>query len=232
MKVVDTVSVILLDMNSTFMFGEDRFSDSEDYYRTYQSVGGSRLSSKAVRNAIQTCYEGMSRDYENPEQYATFPTLEEGFRRYSLVDDQDLPHLVDTFACHELGQITDEYAQFLKTLAQTHILGLVANIWAPKDRWLREFARVGIQNVFKTVVFSSDVGYIKPTPEIYTKALAGLPAPHSEVMFVGDSLSYDIEGAKQMGFNTVWIDNHHTSHPKADYVIPSLLYLKQLQAIG
>jgi FMN phosphatase YigB (HAD superfamily) len=228
MNVVDTVSVILLDMNSTFMFGEDRFSESEDYYQTYQSVGGNRLSEKQVRHAIQACYEGLSRDYEDPEQYARFPTLEQGFRLYANVTDQDLPHLIDTFACHELGQISEDYAQCLKRLAQTHVLGLVANIWAPKDRWLQEFARVGIQDIFSTLIFSSEVGCIKPTPAIYTKALPGLNVPHSEVLFVGDSLRYDIVGAKHMGFTTVWINNKHNSHPMADYVLPSLLHLNQL----
>lgn len=228
MYIVDTVSVILLDMNSTFMFGEDRFSESEDYYRTYQSVGGNRLSHEEVRYAIQSCYEGMSRDYENPEKFATFPTLENGFRLYSQVDDKDLPHLIDTFACHEMGHITDEYAQFLVNLAQMHTLGLVANIWAPKDRWLMEFERVGIHDIFKTMVFSSDIGRIKPSPGIYAKALEGLYVPYSDVLFVGDSLRYDMEGAKEMGFITVWINQHHTSHPLADYVIPSLLRLNQL----
>ena len=228
MYVVNTFSVILLDMNSTFMFGEDRFSESEDYYRTYQSVGGKSLSDKEVRHAIQSCYEGMSRDYENPEKFRKFPSLEDGFRHYSAVADEDLPHLIDTFACHELGHITDEYARCLKDLAQTHSLGLVANIWAPKDRWLMEFARAGIHDVFKTQVFSSDIGCIKPSPGIYSKALEDLYVPHSDVLFVGDSLRYDMEGAKHMGFHTVWINPHCASHPMADYVIPSLLQLDQL----
>ena len=228
MKLLDTISTILLDMNSTFMFGEDRFSESEDYHLTYQSVGGSRLSAAQVHHAIQNCYAGLSQDYENPEKYAAFPTLEQGFELYSNVQGQDIVHLVDTFACHELGQISQEYADFLKNLAQTHALGLVANIWAPKDRWLAEFVRVGIQDVFKTMVFSSDIGCIKPSPEIYTIALQGLQAPHFETLFVGDSLKYDMEGAKQMGFITVWINSEHNSHPMADYVIPSLFHLDQL----
>jgi HAD superfamily hydrolase (TIGR01549 family) len=232
MYVVETVSVILLDMNSTFMFGEDRFSESEDYYHTYRSVGGNRLSPKEVRHAIQACYQGMSSDYENPDNYAAFPTLEDGFRQYSQVENEDLPHLIDTFACHELGHVANEYAQFLKNLAQTNALGLVANIWAPRNRWLTEFVRAGIQDVFTTMVFSSDIGCIKPSPVIYAKALQGLHVPHSEVLFVGDSLKYDVQGAKQMGFNTVWINRHHTNHPMADYVIPSLLHLDRLPAEG
>ncbi len=56
-------------MNGTFMFGEDRFSEREDYFTTYRSIGGNRLLEKEVTNAILSCYEGMSRDYEDPEQH-------------------------------------------------------------------------------------------------------------------------------------------------------------------
>lgn len=189
MKLIDTVKVILLDMNSTFMFGEDRFSENEDYYTTYQALGGSRLNARQVRKAI-----------------------------------------TDTFAYHELGQVSDAYAVYLRKLASTHVLGLVANIWAPKDKWLLEFERTGINNVFTTLVFSSELGCIKPSPKIYQKALEGLRTPHSEVLFVGDSLRYDIEGAKNLGFNTVWINEPDANHPAADYIVPSLLHLDQLPA--
>jgi len=228
MKLLDTVSVILLDMNSTFMFGEDRFSPAEDYYATYRDLGGHRLTPGEVSLAIQACYEGLSRDYENPEKYSAFPSLADGFRLYSGADEGDLEHLVDTFACHELGFIENHYAQFLRALAITHTLGLVANIWAPKDRWLREFKRAGIQDVFTTTVFSSDLGCIKPAPAIYEKALEGTGARPAEALFVGDSLKYDMEGAKNMGFNTVWIDPDQRDHPMADYVIPTLLDLDEL----
>ena len=217
--------MILLDMNSTFMFGEDRFSPAEDYYATYRDLGGLRLTPGEVTHAILACYNGLSRDYENPEKYSAFPSLHEGFRLYSGADDGDCDDLIDTFACHELGHIEENYAQFLRALAKTHTLGLVANIWAPKDRWLHEFERAGIQNVFTTTVFSSDLGCIKPAPAIYEKALEGTGVHPSEVLFVGDSLKYDMEGAKNMGFNTVWINPDQRDHPMADYVIPTLLDL-------
>jgi FMN phosphatase YigB (HAD superfamily) len=230
MLALDTVSIVLLDMNSTFMFGEDRFSATEDYYLTYQSVGGNRLGANEVHEAIQRCYEGLSLDYEDPEKFDHFPSLRDGFRAYTNIDELDLPHLVDTFACHELGEIPDTYARCLKKLACTHSLGLVANIWAPKEKWLGEFDRTGINDVFNTMVFSSELGCIKPSRRIYTKALENTRVSPSDVLFVGDSLKYDVTGAKNMGFNTVWITKQHTSHPLADYVIPDLLQLLELPA--
>ena len=38
MKLLDRYRVLLLDMNGTFMFGEDRFAAHDDFYRTYLDV--------------------------------------------------------------------------------------------------------------------------------------------------------------------------------------------------
>jgi len=62
-------SVLLLDMNGVFMFGQDRFGRGEDSYSTYRSMGGTRLSSADVTNAIRSCFTGMMQDYENPARF-------------------------------------------------------------------------------------------------------------------------------------------------------------------
>ena len=43
MRFLDQFSVLLLDMNGTFMFGHDRFGPDEDYFATYASLGGRNL---------------------------------------------------------------------------------------------------------------------------------------------------------------------------------------------
>src|SRR5688572_3224563 len=81
MRLLDRFPVLCLDMNGTFMFGEDRFDNGEDFHRTYSSVGGSKLSASEVTHFIRDCYDGMSRDYSDPARYDDFPSLREGFRR-------------------------------------------------------------------------------------------------------------------------------------------------------
>jgi len=83
MRLLDKFPVLLLDMNGTFMFGEDRFGADEDFHTTYRSVGGRRLSAAEVTRFIRACYYGMSRDYDNPERYDDFPSLTEGLQRYT-----------------------------------------------------------------------------------------------------------------------------------------------------
>lgn len=60
--ILDRFSVVLLDMNSTFMFDEDRFGPEHDYAATYRSFGG-RLPSGHVRRLVQACYDRLDALY-------------------------------------------------------------------------------------------------------------------------------------------------------------------------
>ena len=59
MPFLDQFDVVLLDMNGTFMFGHDRLGPEEDFYQTYQAVGGRSLEKHAVtsimRSTCDTC---------------------------------------------------------------------------------------------------------------------------------------------------------------------------------
>jgi hypothetical protein len=97
MRLLDKFSVLLLDMNGTFMFSQDRFGEAEDFYGTYRSVGGSRLPSAEVSRLILACHKGMCADYADPRCQDDFPTLAEGFRRYAQPPEEELPFLMRVF---------------------------------------------------------------------------------------------------------------------------------------
>jgi putative hydrolase of the HAD superfamily len=218
-------SVILLDMNSTFVFGEDRFGADEDFFATYTALGGSRLDRTIVDAAIRRCFASMYEDYVNPVKVDDFPSVVEGLQRYAGVDDTDVTILETVFAHHEKGQVPPEFATCLRQLSRSHKLGLVSNIWARKDGWLAEFARAGIDDIWHSVVFSSDSRSMKPSPTLFEQAIADFDVPLSQMVFIGDSLRADVLPAKSLGLDTVWINATAETHPHADYVIPSLLQL-------
>lgn len=229
-RFLDQFKIILLDMNSTFMFGEDRFNVGTDFFLTYQRFGGVRLESAAVNSAIRNCYTQMSSIYEDSTQMDNFPTLAEGLRKYAAIEDIDLPILEAVFAYHELGRIPDSYAACLTRLSRSHRLGLVSNIWAKKAVWLAEFERAGISNIWQTRVFSSDTRSIKPSPRLFRVAMDAFDAALTDFVFVGDSLRIDVAPAKSFGWATVWITSLADAHPLADVVVSSLLELETLPA--
>lgn len=67
-------------------------------------------------------------------------------------------------------------------------------------------AALGIGARVRAVVTSARVGYRKPHPEIYRRALAVVGGPPGEVLFVGDSPEPDVHGPRAQGMRAVLLD--------------------------
>jgi HAD superfamily hydrolase (TIGR01549 family) len=225
-RLLDKFPVLLFDMGGTFVFDCDKFGMNEDFYRTYCFVGGKRLSSQEVTHLIRVCFDGMMRDYNNPDCYNNFLTLTEGFQRYAGPPKDELPFLEKVFAIHEFGTVSKPNAELLCRLARTHRLGLVSNIWSPKQLCLNEFERAGIGKIFSHSVFSSDFRWIKPSPFLFQEALREMKAPTHEILFVGDNIERDMKGAKNVGLATAWVTPLTNRHPSVDYVMSNIQELE------
>ncbi|MFQ6086637.1 MAG: HAD family hydrolase [Candidatus Bathyarchaeia archaeon] len=90
----------------------------------------------------------------------------------------------------------------LRELKKKYSLGLVSNFAYPPAirQTLRRFRLSGF---FDAVVISGDIGWRKPSPKIFEKALEALRVSASEAVFVGDAPFHDIAGARQVGMKTV-----------------------------
>jgi putative hydrolase of the HAD superfamily len=62
-----------------------------------------------------------------------------------------------------------------------------------------------LKGLFDTVVISGDINKRKPNPEIFQKALANLRVEASKAIFVGDTPSVDVKGARNAGIKSVLI---------------------------
>ncbi|HUY89473.1 MAG TPA: hypothetical protein VMV10_12130 [Pirellulales bacterium] len=56
---LDRFRAILLDMNGTFMFGQDRFGPEGDFAATYRELGGGGLCGAEVERAVRATCEAM-----------------------------------------------------------------------------------------------------------------------------------------------------------------------------
>ncbi len=213
-------------MNSTFMFGEDRFGPEHDYAATYQNFGG-HLPSERARHIIEACYNRLDALYPDPAYHDRFPTVAETLRALpeaSGLSEEELTRLEDAFAAHELGRIPAKYAAALERLASSHRLGLVADVWSQKGPWLEEFRRVGVLDLFEVMVFSSEIGSVKPSPRPFLVAVEKLKANAEDCVVIGDSVRRDIGGAKAAGLPAVWI-GRGVPPAAADWAVEDLLDL-------
>lgn len=222
---LDQFSVLLLDMNGTFMFGHDRLGPGEDYFATYASLGGGSLTREQVQRTLQATCDELLRVYEQPERFERFPALLDALRDYGSAPEKELSTLERVFALHEIGQVPPRHAAFLARVAKTHSLGVVSNLCAKPEPWRELLRREGLLSLFTTTVFSSEGTSIKPARSLFEHALAAFPAD-SRVLFAGDSLERDVIPAKALGMSTVWIAAPGSQHESADRTVPSLLELE------
>jgi putative hydrolase of the HAD superfamily len=86
-------------------------------------------------------------------------------------------------------------------------LGLVSNALDPPELLHRDLRQLGVAERLDVAVFSSEVGWRKPHPAIFERALGALEVAAENALFVGDTLATDIAGAAALGMRTcqaVW----------------------------
>src|SRR3989475_7094383 len=81
-------------------------------------------------------------------------------------------------------------------------MGIISNHHNGKS--LREMLRdFGMRQYFEVVIVSEEVGVRKPNPKIFRICLTRLRLRRDQVIFVGDSLLYDVVGARAAGIISV-----------------------------
>ncbi len=237
-RYIDRFSAILLDVHGTFMFGHDRFGDGEDFHATYCRRGGALLDAAQVERAIRAGLGTLVAVYGDETRHDDCISVQAALHRdpaAALYPRSERALLEEVLAFHERGHVPAEYADCLRTLAKTHRLGLVSNLFARRDGWLRVLDEASVLGLFEVTVFSSDGRSVKPSPRIFRKALSGMGLGPDAVVHVGDSLERDVAGARAAGLASVWIGHGGDAHGHAtapDAVIESLRDLRCVAAPG
>lgn len=228
--------ILLLDMNGVFMFNEDRFGPEEDYYVTYKTIGGRALNKIEVHTAITECHDLLQRRYADPARQDDFPQLGEVLRSLTSASSfapHELGLLAEVFALHEVGEVPDTHATALRQLARTYRLGIISDIWSPKEIWLDELHRAGVAKLFEVMVFSSETRSVKPSRQLFERALAAFSEPRESMIFIGDRVERDIVGARTAGLASVWIarrrdPEQYLRNIQSDYIVQDLCDLVEL----
>lgn len=100
--------------------------------------------------------------------------------------------------------IKPETIEMIKKLKEQYLIGIICN---NIHEWvMQKLKDEKIENLFNTIVSSSQVGVRKPDSRIYEKALVNLKVIPQESVFVSDELCEDLIGSKGMGMISVWLN--------------------------
>jgi HAD superfamily hydrolase (TIGR01509 family) len=107
-------------------------------------------------------------------------------------------------------------------------LALVSNT-PPTTQYILD--NLELRSRFDTIVFSCDVGYLKPDPRIFKIALDKLGVSPEETVLVGDKIRTDILGGAILGMRSILLEPRlrcvvENGQNYVNAIIPSLLALK------
>ena len=71
--------------------------------------------------------------------------------------------------------------------------------------------QAGILHYFEDTFISMDIGYDKPDIRFYQEALRRAGLKSGEVLMIGDSMTTDIEGAKNAGIDALFFDRRNNA---------------------
>ena len=236
-RLIDQYEAILFDLCDTFMFGVDRYGPEHDLAATYYELGGNAIPHAVADRILRQTVERILGAYQDPAFVENFPSVRELLLQDPHVEDlpdREQGILERVIAVHETGRVPGAHAAVLRQLARSHRLGIVSNIWSRPPVFLEQIHEAGLENVFATKIFSSDLGVLKPCPRIFEKALEELGCEPRQTLFVGDNAVADIFGAAKVGIDGVWINARVKSFPVDDIrpkaVIECITRLQEVRA--
>ncbi|MDD2619981.1 MAG: HAD family hydrolase [Syntrophomonadaceae bacterium] len=127
-----------------------------------------------------------------------------------------------TRALQELPPVVnDGVRETLPLLADKYRMAVICNTGATPGVILRELVKKdGLDDYFAFMVFSDEVGFAKPSVEIFDYTLKKLGIVNSAAAHIGDDAITDVIGAKKAGMKAVWLaPDEDWAVPEADYHI-------------
>lgn len=162
-------------------------------------------------------------DPDDPETY-----FRRGFARVATAHDRDVD--AATLARGFLDVIDHAAVAFQPGArdaldrARAHgPVGLLTN--GPERRQAVKLDALGVAEAFDAVVFAGDMPRRKPHRDPFDRAVSTLDVPAESTLYVGDSLEYDVAGARNAGLLSAWCPRSSEEDPgdhRPDYVLDSL----------
>jgi HAD superfamily hydrolase (TIGR01549 family) len=103
--------------------------------------------------------------------------------------------------------------------AQGNRLALITNGSSAFQR--RKIERFGLADLFELILVEGELGFGKPDPRVFVRALRHFGVPAQAAWMIGDNLDADIHAAQMQGFHAVWHDAYGTGLPVGARCVPN-----------
>lgn len=222
-----SISVVLFDLGNTLLYFD---SDIETVYPLMNQALVDeliRLGYPLTCEEFTTTFIKMMKDADDlgDEIWIEIPTKEIVKAALLMLGFSDVPEdhihqaLEKYYAISQHHWVLEEDTLFmLRELKKSgYKLGIISNASDALDVQ-RLLSRDDLAGYFDKVLISSQVGVLKPHPEIFHQVLEFFEAEPEETAFVGDTLIADIAGSKHAGMHAIWITRRARRPDNLEYL--------------
>lgn len=118
----------------------------------------------------------------------------------------------------------DDVMPALDALKERYILGSISNGFA-------DIAAIGLSQHFSVSVAAHQFGCAKPDPRIFLAVIDYLKLSPGELMYIGDDLRLDVQGAQQVGMSAAWLNRRDLAIEDTGLEIKPDLIVKDLHEL-
>ena len=198
---------VLLDYGDTlFHFRYERETHLRACEELLRAAGGDPADADTLLEAFGPAFEQAVTE-RDPDTELDYPLLMRGLLAAVgiLPDDERLEAALE--AEHRAWDGARElHPQTLELLDGLRAAGLaiaiVSNTFDPPRLMHEDLAEFGIGERVDAEVFSSELGFRKPHPEIYRQALTRIGVEPAAALFAGDRVLEDVIGPASLGLRT------------------------------
>jgi HAD superfamily hydrolase (TIGR01509 family) len=187
--------LVILDIGSTLVTGPSSGPAS----RIARRLGLGDEQRRALHHAL------MTMPFASPREVAAFAGVAPGA-------------VEEVWAAQEgEAEPLDGARAAIEQISEGSQIALVSNIWQPYltsvERHLGDLFAAHVEPRLR--LFSFREGHAKPAPVIFRRALARAGVAAEDAVMVGDSYREDIEPARALGMETVWVRSRPDKEPPA-----------------
>lgn len=176
---------IIFDLYNTLLYTEYK---AKPYLNLFKTLGLTKEEMNFWRD------KAMSENF-------SFEELKEAIRPGSNVYTTQYEY--DVKEENESTHLFDDTEFVLNELSKRYDLYLISNIATPYKEC---FYNLGLDRWIKDPIFSCDVGYSKPDPDIYKIVIERSGLQPGQLLMIGDSVRSDYEGALNCGIKSILKD--------------------------
>ncbi|HET9780210.1 MAG TPA: HAD family hydrolase [Candidatus Dormibacteraeota bacterium] len=234
---MDSIDGVLFDYGRTLVTFAYPTDDLLDVLREFRPRIEKALSVHApeaetiLHDVLEPLEEYVSSESEDEVDY--MDVYREAWHRAGLTIPDDLLHEIldaEQRVWDRSVRVDPEAPEILEWLRARRIRsGICSNAPFPPEMMRRQMASNGIAELVDAVVFSSEVGKRKPSPELYRAAVDAIGISPERTLFVGDRVREDYEGPRAAGMRAVIVTAHADEQPRDG--VPCIRSLGELRSL-